>query len=155
MITGCLMQTSCYAQQGHWHALKVHLSCRARLHRPVMDVHAAGCQDLDEEQAQERERKERADAAKSEFEKLQADRKLLPIYPYREALLQAVAEHQIVIIVGETGSGKTTQVGVLGVGVWGLGSTLIYPTARRWLSTRLSSLSARLGRGRPPRWGCA
>ena len=35
----------------------------------------------------------------------------MPIYPYREALLQAVAEHQIVIIVGETGSGKTTQVG--------------------------------------------
>ena len=68
-------------------------------------------QDLDEEQAQERERKERADAARSEFEKLQADRRTLPIYPYREQLLQAVAEHQIVIIVGETGSGKTTQVG--------------------------------------------
>ncbi len=67
-------------------------------------------QDLDEEQQNERERKEREDAAKSEFEKLQADRKMLPIFPYREQLLQAVAEHQIVIIVGETGSGKTTQV---------------------------------------------
>ncbi len=66
-------------------------------------------QDLDEEQALDRERKEREDAAKSEFERLQADRKLLPIFPYREQLLQAVAEHQIVIIVGETGSGKTTQ----------------------------------------------
>lgn len=64
---------------------------------------------MDEEQQLDRERKEREDAAKSEFERLQADRKLLPIFPYREQLLQAVAEHQIVIIVGETGSGKTTQ----------------------------------------------
>ena len=39
----------------------------------------------------ERERKERAEAAKSEFEKLQADRRLLPIYPYREQLLQVRA----------------------------------------------------------------
>ena len=45
-------------------------------------------QDLDEEQAADRERKERAEAAKSEFEKLQADRRALPIYPYREQLLQ-------------------------------------------------------------------
>lgn len=65
---------------------------------------------MDEEEALERERKARADAAKSEFEKLQADRALLPIYPYRQQLIDAVHEHQIVIIVGETGSGKTTQV---------------------------------------------
>ncbi|KAJ3703886.1 hypothetical protein LUZ61_007591 [Rhynchospora tenuis] len=37
-------------------------------------------------------------------------RKALPIYSYREKLLQAVKEHQVVIIVGETGSGKTTQI---------------------------------------------
>jgi len=48
-------------------------------------------------------------AAKSEFEKLQADRALLPMFPYRDQLLAAVEAHQIVIIVGETGSGKTTQ----------------------------------------------
>lgn len=68
-------------------------------------------QDLDEEEAQERERKARADAAKSEFEAAGADAlTLLPIYPYRQQLIDAVHEHQIVIIVGETGSGKTTQV---------------------------------------------
>ncbi|EIE19374.1 P-loop containing nucleoside triphosphate hydrolase protein [Coccomyxa subellipsoidea C-169] len=76
----------------------------------IKDMALAGDVDLDEEQALDRERKEREDAAKSEFERLQADRKLLPIFPYREQLLQAVAEHQIVIIVGETGSGKTTQI---------------------------------------------
>ncbi|KAJ6843325.1 pre-mRNA-splicing factor ATP-dependent RNA helicase DEAH1 [Iris pallida] len=41
---------------------------------------------------------------------LQDERKLLPIYPYREELLQAVNDHQVIVIVGETGSGKTTQI---------------------------------------------
>ena len=38
------------------------------------------------------------------------DRASLPIYPYREDLIQAVEDHQVVVIVGETGSGKTTQI---------------------------------------------
>ncbi|KAF6137420.1 hypothetical protein GIB67_037342 [Kingdonia uniflora] len=37
-------------------------------------------------------------------------RKTLPIYAYREALLQAIHDHQVLVIVGETGSGKTTQI---------------------------------------------
>lgn len=48
--------------------------------------------------------------AKLMLQKLQDDRKLLPIYPYREELLQAVNDHQVIVIVGETGSGKTTQI---------------------------------------------
>ncbi|MBA0744098.1 hypothetical protein Gogos_006735 [Gossypium gossypioides] len=48
--------------------------------------------------------------AKSELEKLQEDRKTLPIYPYRDDLLKAVEEYQVLVIVGETGSGKTTQI---------------------------------------------
>ncbi|XP_009359017.2 pre-mRNA-splicing factor ATP-dependent RNA helicase DEAH1 [Pyrus x bretschneideri] len=48
--------------------------------------------------------------AKSAFEKLQEDRKTLPIYTYRESLLDAVEKHQVLVIVGETGSGKTTQI---------------------------------------------
>ncbi|GKV11200.1 hypothetical protein SLEP1_g22472 [Rubroshorea leprosula] len=48
--------------------------------------------------------------AKSAFEKLQEDRKTLPVYPYRDELLQAVNDHQVLVIVGETGSGKTTQI---------------------------------------------
>ncbi|KAI3879528.1 hypothetical protein MKW92_003425 [Papaver armeniacum] len=47
---------------------------------------------------------------KSEIQKLQEDRKTLPIYPYREDLLKAIEEHQVLVIVGETGSGKTTQI---------------------------------------------
>lgn len=51
-----------------------------------------------------------ASSAKSMLQKLQDDRKTLPIYPYREELLQAVKDHQVIVIVGETGSGKTTQI---------------------------------------------
>lgn len=37
-------------------------------------------------------------------------RQYLPIYQVREELLQIVRENQVVVIVGETGSGKTTQL---------------------------------------------
>lgn len=41
---------------------------------------------------------------------IQEQRQSLPIYGYREAIIQAVQEHQILVVVGETGSGKTTQM---------------------------------------------
>jgi len=41
---------------------------------------------------------------------LQDTRRSLPIFPFREDLLQAVEDHQILIVEGETGSGKTTQI---------------------------------------------
>ena len=34
----------------------------------------------------------------------------MPIYPYRDDLIKAVEDHQTIVIVGETGSGKTTQI---------------------------------------------
>jgi pre-mRNA-splicing factor ATP-dependent RNA helicase DHX16 len=37
-------------------------------------------------------------------------RRSLPIFAYREDLLEAIHEHQVLIVVGETGSGKTTQI---------------------------------------------
>jgi HrpA-like RNA helicase len=37
-------------------------------------------------------------------------RKSLPVYHYRTQLLDAIRDHQVLIIVGETGSGKTTQL---------------------------------------------
>ncbi|KAL7105566.1 hypothetical protein ACP275_07G052400 [Erythranthe tilingii] len=48
--------------------------------------------------------------AKTALEKLESERKTLPIYPYRDELLKAINEHQVLVIVGETGSGKTTQI---------------------------------------------
>uniref|UniRef100_A0A0D9X6S6 RNA helicase n=1 Tax=Leersia perrieri TaxID=77586 RepID=A0A0D9X6S6_9ORYZ len=41
---------------------------------------------------------------------LQDERKTLPIYKFRDELLKAVEEFQVIVIVGETGSGKTTQI---------------------------------------------
>ncbi|CCH42714.1 Pre-mRNA-splicing factor [Wickerhamomyces ciferrii] len=37
-------------------------------------------------------------------------RKSLPVYQYRTELLEAIKQHQVLIVVGETGSGKTTQL---------------------------------------------
>ncbi len=41
---------------------------------------------------------------------MQQQRESLPVFPYRYDLLKAIRDHQVIIIVGETGSGKTTQV---------------------------------------------
>ena len=41
---------------------------------------------------------------------LEETKKSLPVYPFRQSLLEAVEEHQVLIIEGETGSGKTTQI---------------------------------------------
>ena len=49
-------------------------------------------------------------AAEVKAATIEGTRKSLPIYTFREELLAAVAEHQVLIIVGETGSGKTTQI---------------------------------------------
>ncbi|CAB9514499.1 splicing factor ATP-dependent RNA helicase-like protein cdc28 [Seminavis robusta] len=46
----------------------------------------------------------------TEHQKILAGRKRLPVYPYREELLAAVKDHRVLILVGETGSGKTTQI---------------------------------------------
>jgi pre-mRNA-splicing factor ATP-dependent RNA helicase DHX16 len=46
----------------------------------------------------------------TEHDKILAGRKKLPVFPYREEFLAAVKDHQVLILVGETGSGKTTQV---------------------------------------------
>lgn len=43
-------------------------------------------------------------------ESIQAVRRSLPVFPFREELLTAIASHQVLIIEGETGSGKTTQI---------------------------------------------
>lgn len=41
---------------------------------------------------------------------LQEQRESLPIFKFRESIIQAVRDNQLLIVVGETGSGKTTQM---------------------------------------------
>ncbi|CAK7234370.1 Cyclin-dependent kinase catalytic subunit [Sporothrix curviconia] len=54
--------------------------------------------------------KAQIDAAKKRQLSIQETRQSLPIYQYRTEFLAALEEHQILVIVGETGSGKTTQL---------------------------------------------
>lgn len=54
--------------------------------------------------------KEQIDAAEKKALSIQETRNSLPIYQYREEFLAALEDHQIIVIVGETGSGKTTQL---------------------------------------------
>lgn len=41
---------------------------------------------------------------------IEETRKSLPIYAWKDKLIEAVREHQVLIVVAETGSGKTTQI---------------------------------------------
>ncbi|KAM0791034.1 Cyclin-dependent kinase catalytic subunit [Microbotryomycetes sp. NB124-2] len=50
------------------------------------------------------------DEAEKRAQSIDEVRKSLPVYEWREQFLAAVREYQVVIIEGETGSGKTTQL---------------------------------------------
>ncbi|KAI1054009.1 hypothetical protein LB507_007383 [Fusarium sp. FIESC RH6] len=50
------------------------------------------------------------DAAEKKALSIQETRKSLPIYQYRDEFLAALEKFQVLVIVGETGSGKTTQL---------------------------------------------
>ncbi|KAK4113485.1 P-loop containing nucleoside triphosphate hydrolase protein [Canariomyces notabilis] len=54
--------------------------------------------------------KEKIEAAEKAHKTIQEVRKSLPVYAYRDAFLDAIKEYQVLILVGETGSGKTTQI---------------------------------------------
>jgi pre-mRNA-splicing factor ATP-dependent RNA helicase DHX16 len=60
--------------------------------------------------AEHRLLQERLKAAETKAASIEETRKSLPMYTYRDILLAAVAEHQVLIVVAETGSGKTTQI---------------------------------------------
>eukprot|EP00850_Spirogloea_muscicola_P022812 SM000313S11962 [mRNA] locus=s313:62207:71334:+ [translate_table: standard] len=55
-------------------------------------------------------KKSQAASVFSKTKTLDEQRKYLPIYSVRDELLQVIRENQVVVIVGETGSGKTTQM---------------------------------------------
>ncbi|CAB4383540.1 unnamed protein product [Rhizophagus irregularis] len=50
------------------------------------------------------------DEAEKKAKTIEETRKSLPIYAFRDELLNAIDEFQVLVIVGETGSGKTTQL---------------------------------------------
>ncbi|KAJ5088102.1 Pre-mRNA-splicing factor ATP-dependent RNA helicase-like protein cdc28 [Penicillium angulare] len=74
----------------------------------VMDAKLEGTQKpLTQEQ---RRFQEQVNVAEKKAATMEETRKSLPIYQFRDQIIQAVHDHQVLIIVGETGSGKTTQI---------------------------------------------
>ncbi|KAJ3846928.1 pre-mRNA splicing factor [Lentinula lateritia] len=53
---------------------------------------------------------EQIEAAEKHAKTIEETRKSLPIYAWKDKLIEAVREHQVLIVVAETGSGKTTQI---------------------------------------------
>lgn len=50
------------------------------------------------------------DEAQKKAKTIEETRKSLPVYKFKDDFLAAMAEHQAMVLVGETGSGKTTQI---------------------------------------------
>lgn len=48
--------------------------------------------------------------AEQKAQSIEDTRKSLPIYEFRDELIEAIGKHQVLIVVAETGSGKTTQL---------------------------------------------
>lgn len=46
----------------------------------------------------------------SKYNQLQDQRAQLPTFEYKQDLIDAIREYSILVIIGETGSGKTTQI---------------------------------------------
>ncbi|MCJ1477877.1 hypothetical protein MMC13_006550 [Lambiella insularis] len=60
--------------------------------------------------ADQRAMDQRLTAAENKAASIKQTRESLPLAKYRDELLAAIAQYQIIIVVAETGSGKTTQI---------------------------------------------
>jgi len=65
---------------------------------------------LQQQSAEERQLTQQLVAAERKAKTIEEKRKTLPVYTYRNEFLAAVDKYQVLIVVGETGSGKTTQL---------------------------------------------
>lgn len=55
-------------------------------------------------------KKEKGSSDFSKRKSMKEQRQFLPIYAVKEELLAIIRENQVVVVIGETGSGKTTQL---------------------------------------------
>ena len=76
----------------------------------VMDAEIEFVQSLTLDGQNYDEEEEPEDKIKTKKQSIAETRISLPIYPFKEDLIEAIKEHQVLIIEGETGSGKTTQI---------------------------------------------
>lgn len=66
--------------------------------------------DFSESEPTTQEPQEVADGLKPASDEIAEVRKSLPVYQLRESFLKSIDQNQVLIVVGETGSGKTTQL---------------------------------------------
>lgn len=67
----------------------------------------------DESEEEDEEKQELLSKLQAEIDRVKTvtdSRKLLPVYAFRKELMETIDKNQALIIVGETGSGKTTQL---------------------------------------------
>lgn len=67
-------------------------------------------QDFVKEKTEDEIRHERVQALQEQHKKILEVRRSLPIFKYRSELVSLIKNNQVVVIIGETGSGKTTQL---------------------------------------------
>jgi len=65
---------------------------------------------LNEQTPEQRAMAQQLMAAERKAKTMEDKRKSLPVFAYRQQFLDAIDKYQILIVVGETGSGKTTQL---------------------------------------------
>lgn len=58
----------------------------------------------------QKQKDSKSSGSSGRYRSIEEQREHLPVYAVKRQLLQVIREHQIVVIVGETGSGKTTQL---------------------------------------------
>ena len=91
-----------------------------------------------------------AESRASSFQKIDYPQEL-PVVQSRLSILQAIEQHQVVVVAGETGSGKTTQIpklcAELGRGIFGrIGHTQPRRLAARTVAARIADeLDVQLG----------
>ena len=108
------------SEQDQWEQLQIQKSAR-RAEREAEDdydyvfdedqkIDFVMAAKLNEDESGDAELMERIDEAERKARSIEETRKTLPIYQYRDKLIQAINDFQVLVIVGETGSGKTTQL---------------------------------------------
>lgn len=76
----------------------------------VLDDQIDFIQALTLEGSKEKDRTPQISEAQKKKLDIEDTKKSLPVFPFRDDLITAIKEHQVLIIEGETGSGKTTQI---------------------------------------------
>uniref|UniRef100_A0A3Q3FX65 ATP-dependent RNA helicase DHX29 n=1 Tax=Kryptolebias marmoratus TaxID=37003 RepID=A0A3Q3FX65_KRYMA len=62
------------------------------------------------ERSEVEEKSEKSEGRKGECSTTQAEREQLPVFQHRRRILEALRRHPVVVVAGETGSGKSTQI---------------------------------------------